>query len=474
MQNDNRVSSGVHGLDEILKGGYIQGYPYLIKGGPGSGKTLFGLHFLADGIAKGEKVVCISFDESVDEIRRQGEDFRVPVGEIKFVDMLSTFGILTKDQIYLWTSSSMSEIFDFIKAIEDVAVGAGRVFIDGVGVLSDVIGDGALYRRVISTIVRRLSACNVTTLLSSEAYEEPGRSILSYVVSGEIFLETNERDGKLLRLLRLLKFRGDAHIGSHYFDIKNGKIRVYPIIQFPVTSTRRREAVSTGNRELDRMFGGGILRGSHVIVSGKNGVGKTNLCLQLLLENDKRGETGIFYSFDEKEDIILERFRKIFGYEPENIVFRELEDISSIGEFYGVAVEDIRELNPSIVVIDPANVLEYYSVSKNEVVGAMTKLENMVKESGGIMVSVLEITEAMDVFHFTGYGVSQFSDYLLSGRHIELRGELLKAIAVVKNRFGDHERSFRILDIKDGEGLRIGEPLKDFSGIISGHFERLS
>ena len=474
MQNNNRISSGVEGLDEVLKGGYIQGYPYLIKGGPGSGKTLFGLHFLAEGISNGEKVVCISFDESVDEIKRQGEDFRLPVDEIKFIDMLSAFGILTKDQIYLWTSSSMSEIFDFIKAIEDVAVGAKRVFIDGIGVLSDVIGDGALYRRIISTIVRRLSGHNTTTLLSSEAYEEPGRSMLSYVVSGEIVLEAKEVGGRLLRLLRLLKFRGDANVGSHYFNIKNGKIRVYPIIDFPVKAGKRKETVSTGNEQLDRMFGGGILRGSHVIVSGKNGVGKTNICLQLLMENDRRGETGIFYSLDEQEDIILERFRKIFDYEPKNLVFRELEGISSIGEFYACAVEDLIEINPSIMVIDPANVLEYYSVSKNEIVGVMTKLENIVKESSGIMVSVLEITEAMDVFHFTGYGVSQFSDYLLSGRHIELQGELLKAIAVVKNRFGDHERSFRLLDIKDGEGLKIGEPLRNFSGVISGHFQEMS
>lgn len=232
--------------------------------------------------------------------------------------------------------------------------------------------------------------------------------LLSYVVSGEIVLETKEVRGRLFRLLGLLKFRGDAHVGSHYFDIKNGKIRVYPIIDFPVKAVEGKEAVSTGNSELDRMSGGGILRSSHVIVSGKNGVGKTNICLQILM--NRRGETGIFYSFDEQEEIILERFRKIFDYEPKNLIFRELEGISSIGEFYAIAVEDLREINPSIVVI--ANVLEYYSFSKNEIVGVMTKLENMVKESGGIMVSVLEITEAMDVFHFTGYGVSQFSDYL--------------------------------------------------------------
>jgi circadian clock protein KaiC len=474
MQIPNRVSSGVYGLDDVLKGGFIQGYPYLIKGGPGSGKTLFGLHFLAEGVRNGEKVVYISFDESVNEIKRQGRDFDIPVDKIDFVDMLSSFGILTKDQIYLWTSSSLSEIFDFIKAIEEVAGDAKRAFIDGIGVLSDVIRDGALYRRIISTIVRRLSSNGVTTLLSAEAYEDPGRSMISYVVSGEIILEVRERDGRVLRLLKLLKFRGDAYIGTHYFDIKQGKIQVYPIIEFPIQRNWKKEIVSTGNLELDRMFGGGILRGSHIIVSGKNGVGKTNICLQLLMENDKRGETGVFYSFDESEDIIFERFKKIFNYEPKNLVFREFENISSIGEFYANAVEDLRNLNPSIVVVDPANVLEYYSVSKNEIVGAMTKLENLMKQSGGIMVSVLEITEAMDVFHFTGYGVSQFSDYLLSGRHIELDGELLKAIAVVKNRFGDHERSFRILEIKDGEGLKIGEPLREFAGIISGHFQKVS
>lgn len=268
-----RVSTGIQGLDVILKGGLVKGTSLLIKGGPGTGKTLFGLHFLAEGVKKGEKSVYISFDESINEIKRQGRDFNFPVDKIEFVDKFSTFSLLTSDPI-LWSSDSISEIFDFIDSIDVVAENADRVFIDGVGVLSDVVKEMPLYRRILSTILQRLSSKNVTTMLSAEAYEDPGRSLISYVVSGEIVLERLEKDGKTLRVLKLLKFRGDANAGIHYFDIKSSGIEVYPIISYPPQKIWERELVSTGNKELDKLFGGGIYRGSQLIVCGKTGVGK--------------------------------------------------------------------------------------------------------------------------------------------------------------------------------------------------------
>ncbi len=51
---------------------------------------------------------------------------------------------------------------------------------------------------------------------------------------------------------------------------------------------------------------------------------------------------------------------------------------------------------------------------------------------------------------------------------MEIEGELVKTISVVKNRFGDHERTIRVLDIKEKEGLKISKPLKEYTGIMSG------
>jgi len=58
--NAERVSTGVPGLDEILKGGLLPGRSYLVRGGPGTGKTTLGFHFLCEGLAKQEKPLFIS------------------------------------------------------------------------------------------------------------------------------------------------------------------------------------------------------------------------------------------------------------------------------------------------------------------------------------------------------------------------------------------------------------------------------
>ena len=87
--------------------------------------------------------------------------------------------------------------------------------------------------------------------------------------------------------------------------------------------------------------------------------------------------------------------------------------------------------------------------------------------------ALYEITQPVSEFHFTGAGMSRFADYLILGRHMELEGELLKAIAIVKNRFGNHERTIRILDVESGKGLKIGEPLKKYSGLMSGVIQKV-
>src|SRR5437660_11270219 len=64
-----RVSTGVAGVDEIFSGGFIQRRAYLVRGGPGSGKTTLGLHFLAEGIARGGRTFFISLGETEGELQ---------------------------------------------------------------------------------------------------------------------------------------------------------------------------------------------------------------------------------------------------------------------------------------------------------------------------------------------------------------------------------------------------------------------
>jgi circadian clock protein KaiC len=464
-----KIPTGIPGFDQILKGGLDKGWSYLIKGEPGTGKTTFGLQFLLNG----ERSVYISFDEIHDEVRLQAENFGWDIDSIHFVDKVKDMDILSGSVLF-YDYDSIVDITELIESITKLKEleSVERVFIDGIGVLKDVTKDDSIYRRILSSIVNFLNSIGATTIISAEMMHGVGKDIISYLVSGEFVLRrVKRRDGRVLRTIEVLKYRGgDAYLGEHYFSITGNGIVVHPII--PVYKPKKYEInlFSTGNAELDRMLGGGIYKGSKVYIAGKTGVGKTSLCLQILKENDERGNVGILYAFDESRDIILRKYKEVFGYEPKKLIIRELSD-ASLGEFYNMVVEDIR-LGPEVIAIDPLNAVDEMALSTAEFISALSLLKEQLEALGITFIGTYEIAQPVFEFHFTGAGMSRFADYLIVGRHMEVEGELLKTIAVIKNRFGNHERTIRVLDIVDGEGLKIGEPLKEYRGLMSGVIQK--
>ena len=65
-----KMTTGLPGLDKALGGGFPTGTSVLLSGGPGTGKTLFGMNFLLEGARKGERVCYVSLSESAEEIAR--------------------------------------------------------------------------------------------------------------------------------------------------------------------------------------------------------------------------------------------------------------------------------------------------------------------------------------------------------------------------------------------------------------------
>jgi circadian clock protein KaiC len=64
-----KCPTGIHGLDEITLGGLPRGRPTLVCGSAGCGKTLLGMEFLVRGATEfGEPGVCLSFEETADEL----------------------------------------------------------------------------------------------------------------------------------------------------------------------------------------------------------------------------------------------------------------------------------------------------------------------------------------------------------------------------------------------------------------------
>lgn len=85
--SDERLSTGVSGLDEILHGGLLPGRAYLIRGGPGAGKTTLGLHFLIAGAQRGEKALFITLEEEQEDLLMDGARSGMNLEGVDFLDL---------------------------------------------------------------------------------------------------------------------------------------------------------------------------------------------------------------------------------------------------------------------------------------------------------------------------------------------------------------------------------------------------
>ena len=100
---------------------------------------------------------------------------------------------------------------------------------------------------------------------------------------------------------------------------------------------------STGFSELDRVLGGGIVKGSLILLGGEPGIGKSTLILQLC--NKIKGEGKVLYvSGEESAEQIKLRADRL-GINNDDILFLGETDIDVINE-------NIEEINPKLVIID--------------------------------------------------------------------------------------------------------------------------
>ena len=112
--------------------------------------------------------------------------------------------------------------------------------------------------------------------------------------------------------------------------------------------------MTTGIGELDRVLGGGIVKGSLVLVSGEPGIGKSTILLQIC---EKLGEsTSILYVSGEESPKQLRLRADRLGVQSENLLILAQTDIERI-------CEQAAEKNPGLVIIDSIQTMSHESIS---------------------------------------------------------------------------------------------------------------
>lgn len=469
----NLLSTGISGLDGILGGGLIAGRSYLVRGGPGSGKTTLGLHFLLAGIAAKQKSLFISMEEQEEKIKANALALGLDTSGIQFVDISPSSSFFIEIQTYDIFSPAEVEKVPITNKIKEIieSLKPERIFIDPITQLRYLSTDIYQYRRQVLSFLRYLNEAGSTVLFTSETSQEAPDADLQFLSDGVIELNYDPPKGFQIQVK---KMRGSEFLSRwHSMKIKKGGIEVYPELQPPEQVPEIKiESISSGVAEIDSLLGGGIDRGTVTVITGPTGVGKTSIGLTFMKEASSRGESSIVYTFDEEIPVILHRARSISIpideiIHSERLKIMKVEPLRwSIGELTQLVRSQVEEQKARLVMFDSIAGFKL-AVRGEDLVAHLHALAKYLQNKGVTVIIICETSRVVGDFQATELGLSYLADTIIFLRYIELNGQLRKAIGVLKKRTGDFEKTLREFEIT-GQGIRVGEPLSGYQGILLG------
>ncbi len=490
------ISTGIPGLDEILRGGLPKDFVYLIQGDPGAGKTTLAMQFLLAGDRNGEKGLYLTLSESAREIRSVASSHRWDVSRLDIYEQLVGEDLLRHERETTMFHPAEVELGKTIDALlkEVDRVQPQRVVLDSLSEIRLLSQSTFRYRRQILALKEFFSSRKMTVLLLDDRTESSNDLQLHSVPHGVILLERRAPlYGAARRRLEVVKLRGVGYRGGfHDFSIVQGGLVVYPRL---IAAERRRDyiepgiptprameverreeqdlgSISSDVPEIDALLGGGIDRGSSTIILGPAGAGKSSLAAQYATAAARHGEVAAMFIFDESRKSLVSRSESI------GIGLKEQIDAGRLtaqqidpaelppGEFAHLVRLAVEKDGAKMIVIDSLNGYLNAMPEERFLTLHLHELLSYLSERGVATILVVAQHGLIGTMS-SAIDVSYLADAVLLLRYYETSGRILKAVSVLKRRSGAHETAIRDFRLT-GEGIRIGPPLEQFRGIMSG------
>lgn len=472
-----RISTGSGGLDEILGGGVDPRRMYLYEGRPGTGKTTLALQFLLDGARRGQRALYISLSETERELELVAHRHGWSLDGIDIFELVPPETTLDPSQELTILQPAEMELGETSRLIFDKVddVDPARVVVDSLSELRLLAQSPLRYRRQVLALKHFFSSRNCTVILLDDLTAHEKDLQLHSIAHGVVLLEqTAIAYGAERRRLRVVKMRGIPFKGGfHDFTIERGGLKIYPRL---VAAEHHKDFIGdfvpSGNAELDKLLGGGLERGTNALLIGSAGVGKSSIAVTYAIAAAQRGERTTIFAFDEGKGTIRARARTL-GLPFDDALDRGQIRLHQIdpaelapGEFAHRVRDAVERDNTRIVIIDSLNGYLNSMPDEQFLVLQMHELLTYLSQLGVLTLLVLAQHGLVGPME-TPLDISYLSDAVLMLRYFEYDGTVRRALSVVKKRSGQHEHTIREFRLAHG-GVRLGPPLKGFTGVFSG------
>lgn len=477
FDDDRIVPTGVPGLDDVLAGGYAANRAHLIEGQPGSGKTTIGIQFLLEGLRSGERCLYVTLSESKRELQAVAERHGWDLSGLEIYELIPPELSLDPQNQQTLIHASELELGETVRMVmaEAERVKPSRVVFDSLSEIR-LLSQGSLrYRRQVLALKNFFLLHRATVLLLDDLAAGPDDFNLQSLAHAIIRLEQLAPTyGAERRRIRVIKMRGTRFRGGyHDLIIRRGGVHVFPrLVAHEHQREFKREPVSSALPELDALLGGGLDRGTTTLIAGPSGSGKSSLALAFAYAALKRGEGALFVNFDETRQVF---FRRASGLGMDLQTFHDagalaLEHVDpaelSPGELVGRVRYAVEEQDVSVVVIDSLSGYMNAMPEEQFLLLQMHELVTYLNQQG--VVSILILAQSGMIGQMQSpLDLTYLSDAVLMLRFFEAGGRIRRAASAIKKRTGAHESTIREFMI-DRNGIRVGEALTSFRGVLTG------
>jgi len=459
---DERLRTGIDGLDEVLRGGLIAERSYLVQGGPGTGKTTLGNHFLGGGDPG--RNLFVTLGETPKQLRENARRSGLCLDDTPILDLSpmeqAAGSVGSYNLLESWEVEG-GAIHDQLIEYQQ-ANAPRRVFIDSLSQLRFLTPDTFQFRKQALSLLRQLTSAGATVLFTAEHAAETEDDDLQFLSDGVIQLR---RIGSG-RVCAVTKMRGSGFAtGEHYYALGEKGMTVYPrLVPGEHTKWFEHETIGSGIAGLDTMARGGIERGTVTVLSGPSGVGKSTLGAHFMKEAAARDERSVIYGFDEGFPTFRHRLESMGVpisslIEQGSLDFDAIEPLHHNPDSFAQRVRTAVEYHEArVVMIDSLS--GYRQSIRGEDV--RERLHALCRYLVNMGVTVILVNETHAVvggeLRATQDGISYLADTILLLRYVASGGELRKSLTILKKRtsqFDPTQREFQL----DHRGVTVGEPV---------------